>query len=1098
MKKYFTDFFGSAEKNPSLQQMREKLLNEMLLSSLVVGTILFALALIPATEKRVYVSIFIYGFVYILILFTTFLQRMPYGVRVFNWLSVIYLLGAINLYMNGFNVDAGLLFLTLISMAALFGGVWRGVIALVISTISIFIAGSIIVSRDVTLRMDLPQDDPILWIIGSLVFLLVGVFLIVSVTTLVRGLQRNLLRTTALANDLVGANETLLKSEERFRSLIEGSSDIIAILAGDGTIRYVSPSSERIMGYAAEELLGQKIFKFLHPEDVERGVAALSPGTPAELIGPMLELRILHKNGSWRYLEVKGQEMRDRPLINGTVVNCRDITDRKEMEENLRKSQLLLQKTFASLSDALFLIDANSTCIIDCNEAASKIFGYDKDEFLQQTPALFFSERSANDDFNKHLNYVRQDSHSKGHFETWMKRKNGTLFPVECSVAPLIDIHSGHIGWVSLVHDITERKHAEQLLLRTNEELEQRVIERTVEVERTSKQLKELVAHSPAVIYSADISDDFEITFVSENAGALSGYEVAEFLKNKSFWKRLIHPNDLVMVLTEIERTRRSGAAAFDYRFLHKQGDYRWVHDEMKLIKDERGTPKEFVGSWVNITEQKMAEHALREIEETNRVLLNATDASISLIDPNGVVLAMNDAGAEMLGMTPREILGRCIYDIFPADFTKARKTQVDAICLSGKPAHYEDFRDGYWFDNRVYPVFDEHGKVSRLVTHAYNITESKRIQESLHQSEERYRTLAEASPDLIYIIGKDDRVQYLNSYASSFLHMPINKVVGQPREKFFAPATNKHQKDNILKVLKSGMNIYAEDNTRMGDRSMWLGTWLVPLRDADGNVSAVLGVSRDITLQKQAELEILKSRDKLEERVKERTTELIASQKQLRHLTNQLVTAQEEERRRISRELHDESGQAMISLKYSLTSIMSELPEAHLIGRERLADAIMVTDLMMAQIRSLAHSLRPPVLEIGGINLSLQDYCEEFTERTGVSIQYRGEEIPNLPDEIGISLYRFVQETLTNILKHAHATKVTINLRYRKKQISLAVSDNGRGMSDTILSDGMGLLGVSERFKLIEGDIRIDFAQGAGSNCYSVCSLAETDRPST
>lgn len=163
----------------------------MLLSSLVVGTILFALALIPATEKRVYVSIFIYGFVYILILFTTFLQRMPYGVRVFNWLSVIYLLGAINLYMNGFNVDAGLLFLTLISMAALFGGVWRGVIALVISTISIFIAGSIIVSRDVTLRMDLPQDDPILWIIGSLVFLLVGVFLIVSVTTLVRGLQRN-------------------------------------------------------------------------------------------------------------------------------------------------------------------------------------------------------------------------------------------------------------------------------------------------------------------------------------------------------------------------------------------------------------------------------------------------------------------------------------------------------------------------------------------------------------------------------------------------------------------------------------------------------------------------------------------------------------------------------------------------------------------------------------------------------------------------------------------------------------------------------------------------------------------------------------------
>jgi len=215
---------------------------------------------------------------------------------------------------------------------------------------------------------------------------------------------------------------------------------------------------------------------------------------------------------------------------------------------------------------------------------------------------------------------------------------------------------------------------------------------------------------------------------------------------------------------------------------------------------------------------------------------------------------------------------------------------------------------------------------------------------------------------------------------------------------------------------------------------------------------------------------------------VEERTAELTASQAQLRQLTNRLVTVQEDERRHISRELHDEAGQALVTVRYSLAAVASELPDQLTAAKKRLADSLVTIDQTMDEIRTLAHSLRPPVLDVGGIHLSLKDYCQEFTQRTGLPVHYQGEEIPFLPDEIGISLFRFVQEALTNILKHAHATNIKIKLEYHNQQIRLSVSDNGRGMVDPSQSDGVGLLGIEERLKLLGGELQIHSREGGGA----------------
>jgi signal transduction histidine kinase len=243
-----------------------------------------------------------------------------------------------------------------------------------------------------------------------------------------------------------------------------------------------------------------------------------------------------------------------------------------------------------------------------------------------------------------------------------------------------------------------------------------------------------------------------------------------------------------------------------------------------------------------------------------------------------------------------------------------------------------------------------------------------------------------------------------------------------------------------------------------------------------------VLGVSRDITARKQAEIALVEARDKLEEKVKERTAELQASQSQLHQLTKQIIGAQEDERRRVSRELHDTAGQLLITLKYGLVAALSELPEDDRPIHGQMKGALVIVDQVIQQVRDLAHSLRPPALEVGGLNLSLKDLCRDIAYRIHMDIDYKGEELGFLPDETSITLYRFVQESLTNVIKHANATVVKVILKRRGKQISLTVRDNGKGMVDTKSREGIGLAGIEERLKLLNGELIIKSRPGRGT----------------
>ena len=220
---------------------------------------------------------------------------------------------------------------------------------------------------------------------------------------------------------------------------------------------------------------------------------------------------------------------------------------------------------------------------------------------------------------------------------------------------------------------------------------------------------------------------------------------------------------------------------------------------------------------------------------------------------------------------------------------------------------------------------------------------------------------------------------------------------------------------------------------------------------------------------------------------------QVISGRERLRRLAQQVVAAQENERQTMSRELHDEAGQTLTALKFHLAMIRDDLPvptgpnaEAATIHRH-LDDAVALVEQTMSRVRALAHGLRPQVLDSLGLHAALSDLCREFTGHTQLEVDYAGLRPPPLSSEAEISLYRFVQEGLTNVVKHAEATQVKVRLRHDGQAVYLTITDNGRGMprATALLGSegGMGLAGMQERLALVNGSLEIVSQPGQGTH---------------
>ena len=232
-----------------------------------------------------------------------------------------------------------------------------------------------------------------------------------------------------------------------------------------------------------------------------------------------------------------------------------------------------------------------------------------------------------------------------------------------------------------------------------------------------------------------------------------------------------------------------------------------------------------------------------------------------------------------------------------------------------------------------------------------------------------------------------------------------------------------------------------------------------------------------------------MKSMD-LEKKRRRAEASLAKSEQKLRHLTGQLMTAQEQERSRVSRELHDDLGQSLLVLKLQMRAIWRKLGEGEHECKEEIAASLNFLNEVIENVRRLSRNLSPLILEGLGLNEALQNLFDEFAKHYGISDFLVNLDMVEslIPQERQISIYRIFQEALTNIAKYAHPTKVRVDMRKKAKALSFRIEDDGIGfdleevMTREAREKGMGLTTMSERVKMLGGTFHIKSKKGQGT----------------
>jgi CheY-like chemotaxis protein len=203
---------------------------------------------------------------------------------------------------------------------------------------------------------------------------------------------------------------------------------------------------------------------------------------------------------------------------------------------------------------------------------------------------------------------------------------------------------------------------------------------------------------------------------------------------------------------------------------------------------------------------------------------------------------------------------------------------------------------------------------------------------------------------------------------------------------------------------------------------------------------------------------------------------------------TSKLLAAQDDERRRISRELHDSVGQSLVAMKMALGKLRRSLNPTQL-GEVKAVEKIL--DDAMAEVRTVSHLLHPPTLDLMGLRSSIIWYTEGFQQRTGIHTEVQiPEPLPLFRPDARTALFRIVQESLTNVHRHAQASNVTVRVTITSEQFQLAITDDGKGFQDNASREGVGILGMRERAAELNGTLRVESGEGIGSSIIATIPL--------
>ena len=467
-------------------------------------------------------------------------------------------------------------------------------------------------------------------------------------------------------------------------------------------------------------------------------------------------------------------------------------------------------------------------------------------------------------------------------------------------------------------------------------------------------------------------------------------------------------------------------------------------------------------------TEERL--RALREAQARLRALIDNEPECVKLLDAEGRLLEMNAAGLRMIEADAgEEVLGKCVYGIVAPQHVDAFRSLTERVCR-GERGTLEFELVGLkgtrrWLETHAVPFRDEARGETRLLSITRDITDRRRAEQALRESEQRFRSFMDNAPAVAWIKDADFRYTYVNRTHHRVFGRGHGEMLGRTDFDIHPENVARELRQHDEAALQAGGGaLHTEETVMYSDNTP--GRWLVvkfPLADAAGR-TGVAGIAIDIT-----------ERTRLEEKARQYAEDV-------RNLANRLVQAQEAERRRVADELHDLIGQNLTALGIDLQTLKHGLRSGGDPACAPRIDAMAaLVETTIDAIRGVMTGLRPAALEEFGLVPALRWYASLFSKRTGmkVSTSVAGSEM-RLPRDTELALFRIVQEALTNAAKHSGGTAVDIAIRYGEG-VRLTVEDDGRGFAEPLGArsarrGGFGLPTMRERAEAHGGTLCIEF----------------------
>ncbi len=468
-----------------------------------------------------------------------------------------------------------------------------------------------------------------------------------------------------------------------------------------------------------------------------------------------------------------------------------------------------------------------------------------------------------------------------------------------------------------------------------------------------------------------------------------------------------------------------------------------------------------------DMTDRMLAEEKLLASEKQLRLIFDQIPAAVWTTDKDLHILSASGAVPGSVFLRSEELIGKTLQEFFDNPEELSAPLIAHLAALKGEHRSYEYNLAGTIFSVNVQPLRNVFDEIAGVIGVAQDVTENKRAMASVA----KLAAIVESSQDAIYGSTLSGYITSWNRGAEQMFGYPAGEVAGQHLS-IITPDDRRNEPVEVLERLKRGEVVRPfETVRRRKDGSLVdVSVTASAVKDPMGRITSVSAIAHDIADRKQVERE-------------------------LKELSARLLNVQDEERRNMARELHDSVIQGLAAAIINL-SLMKDSLQLDREAARTLDETLKITEESVREIRTFSYLLHPPLLDVNGLQSALRWYVEGYSKRSGVQVDL---DLPDgrerLGNEIELTLFRIVQESLTNIHRHSGGRRATIRMRRTAKDVTLVVSDDGHGMDSQTLEKvrregavlGVGIAGMKQRLQQLGGRLEIESGGGGTAVTASV-----------